>query len=613
VTEVARTEIDGVPVFSLDVPGPLQCMLAFRVGVVDETLPIRGITHLVEHLAMYPLMQSGSSHSKERINARVEALRTRFFATGTLEELKNFLHDLCQSLRSLPLDRLDGERKVLRTEGANRTGGSVKACWTWRFGPSGLGLCDWEEFGLRWLGPADVERWAGEWFTAQNAVLWLSGPVPEGLTLELPSGKRKQLPAQRPLPYTTPAMYQQGDRFALLHMLGPRTSPFMLSSFILNMRLRDRIRQRESLAYEVRANYLPLDKDTAEVTAFADSLQASSKAAADAMAEETRRLGEEGPQPAELEIVRAERRRAMENPESGFGRLDASAISELEGRDSRPDVVDAEIESVTPEAMAQVVKASYTSAFLSLPQDVPMSVPGFTPIPLTSGRRYKGVQVLGMPGAGHSDVIDLSTEGISVTFPNRSYVGMAWNEIAAALWWADGRRTLFNVEGAGINFNPEKWREAPTVLGALQAHVPADRWIPMDEADALPRQDALVCSVCKASPALEVTFRNTRSLFYTRLSTVHGVLCRDCGIAEFRSVQRRLLARGWWSLPGLVYTPAHLLQNYMTCRRFLKLPVPIRTSGINPMRKGRSVLLHPAMLVPVGLVGFVVLLAHPWG
>src|SRR5438034_9740000 len=101
VDALTRTEVDGVPVFTLSVPGPLRAMLAFRVGVVDETLPTRGITHLTEHLAMFRLMESGARHRQEHINARVEPMRTRFFATGTPEEILAFLRDVCAGLANL--------------------------------------------------------------------------------------------------------------------------------------------------------------------------------------------------------------------------------------------------------------------------------------------------------------------------------------------------------------------------------------------------------------------------------------------------------------------------------------------------------------------------------
>ena len=600
IEPIARTEVGGVPVFSLSVPGQMRAMLAFRVGVVDETLPIHGITHLVEHLAMYPLMQAGSGHAPDRINARVEPLRTRFFAAGSADEIKAFLEGLCQSLTNLPLERIESEKKVLRTEAANRTSGSAKGGWGWRFGPVGVGLCDWEEYGLRWLRPEHVADWASTNFTARNAVLVLTGPVPAGLELKLPEGRRKPLPDQRSLPYKSPAIFQVGDRFVLLSILGPRETRFVTARHVLHARLRDRVRIRESLAYNVNAGYEPLDKTTAEIAMFADSLQPSSKAAADAFVEELNRLAENGPTDSELATLREERRRELSEPESGVGRLDQLAIAELEGRVGKTmEQLEADFEAASPGDIAKTVKDVYATAYLGIPQEVPMTVSGFTPVPLSSGKRASGHRVVPMPGAKHSDIIDFSTDGISLTMPNATIVGMRWDEVAVALWWHDGRRTLVNLEGAGLNITPDRWREVRPLLDAVRTHVPADRWVPMDEPGALPRQEGPVCSICEAAPAIEVTLQDPRSLFFTHRRTVHGVLCRDCGIATFRQVQRRVLALGWWSVPGLIYTPIALASNVEVWSRFRRLPVPIRTSGINPLRKGRTVWLHPAMLIPL--------------
>src|SRR5439155_576880 len=83
------------------------------------------------------------------------------------------------------------------------------------FGVGGPGLLDFDELGLRWLGPEPINQWGQDRFTAGNAALWLSGPVPENLKLNLRPGTRKPLPELSQLPYKTPAVYQQGDRWVL--------------------------------------------------------------------------------------------------------------------------------------------------------------------------------------------------------------------------------------------------------------------------------------------------------------------------------------------------------------------------------------------------------------
>ena len=59
--------------------------------------------------------------------------------------------------------------------------------------------------------------------------------------------------------------------------------------------------------------------------------------------------------------------------------------------------------------------------------------------------------------------------------------------------------------------------------------------------------------------------------------------------------------RGWWSIPGLLATPIALLYNTAVYFRFKRIAVPIHSSGITPLPKGRTVWLDPGMLIPAGL------------
>lgn len=481
-----RTSVCGVPVLSLDVPGPLWAELTFRVGVVDERLPSRGISHLVEHVAMSRLIQSFGAH--ERINAQVDPWHTRFAVTGNADEVAGFLAAIGDSLSRLPIERLDHERQVLRTEAANKTGGSVKSMWSRRFGPTGMGLVDYEEFGLRWLDADHAGRWAAANFTAENAILWVSGPVPENVRLDLPHGERKPLPEPRPLPLTTPAMYQQGDRWVAMSMLGARSAGLLCGAQILDGRLRERLRHDQSVAYETNARYQRIGRLTAEVTCFADSLGPNSARAADALVEVVRRLAEDGPTPEEIAAVVAEGKRARQHPAAGLGVLNSLAVQELDGVETKPlDELESDVENLTAVDVTSALRTALPSAILGVPEKGPSSVAGFTPVPKSAGSPVRGTEVRPMPGAGHADFIHFSNDGISLTLPNRTTIGIQWAEVLAALWWSDGRRTLIGPHGGGIRIRPAEWQNVQPLLDAIRTNVPADRWVPMEEARSLRR------------------------------------------------------------------------------------------------------------------------------
>jgi len=482
-----RTTVDGVPVFWLNVPGPLRAMLMFRIGVIDETLPTRGITHLVEHLAMFVPAQTAAMVN--RMNARVELHRTRFTAAGSADEIAKFLGDVTSNLAALPLDRLEDEKKILRTEAANKTHGSAKNIWTFRFGARGPGVADYEEFGLRWLGHRPVANWATANFTAGNAVLWLSGPPPPALRLNLPPGPRRGLPPVKPLDFATPAIYQQGDRWVVLSMLGSRGIALAIGARVLDARIRDRLRNQQSLAYAANANYNRLCARVAEVTAFADSLGHNAREAAEAMATVTRALAEDGPKPEELATALAERRRANEDPDSALGRLEVEAIEELDGLEPKTtEELDAEAEALTPTLVSEAFRSAIATSYLAVPINVEVSLAGFTPVPAGNGNRIKGAEMSAPPEAGHADVLDYSEVGISVTSPDQTVVGMKWEEVAVGLRWNDGRRTLIGSDGMGINVYPANWRRPEPLVRQIEASVPAERWVPMDDPDELPGQ-----------------------------------------------------------------------------------------------------------------------------
>lgn len=457
-------------------------MLAFRVGVVDETLPIRGVTHVVEHLAMYGPMQN--AEMANRMNARVELHRTRFFADGTESEIAAFLAEVTSNLAALPLDRLDNEKKILRTEGVNKPIGSTKRIWTFRFGARGLGLADYEEFGLRSLSPDRVAGWAAANFTSGNAALWLSGPPPEGLRLNLPQGPRRTVPSVVPLDFPTPAIYPQGDRWVVMSMLGARGVPLAIGAQVLDARVRDSVRIQQSLAYEVRAGYQRADNTTAEVTAFADSLIQNSRAAAEALVAVTRTLAQEGPTTAELANAVADRRRMAQGPDAELGRLDQRVIEELEGLEPKTNAdLDAEMDALTPDSVAQALRSAFKTSCIGVPNDVVSSIDGFTPIPTGNGVRFTGTQVTASLGAEHEDVIDYSEEGISLTSPDQTTTGMKWQDVAVGMSWNDGERTLIGLDGLGFRIVPERWKNPEPLIKQILASVPGDLWVPMDDPD----------------------------------------------------------------------------------------------------------------------------------
>jgi hypothetical protein len=70
--------------------------------------------------------------------------------------------------------------------------------------------------------------------------------------------------------------------------------------------------------------------------------------------------------------------------------------------------------------------------------------------------------------------------------------------------------------------------------------------------------------------------------------------------------------RGWWSIPGVLATPIALLYNMLVYYvKIRPLAVPIHSSGITPLSKGRTVWLYPGMLIPAAVAAGLVILFWP--
>ena len=114
---------------------------------------------------------------------------------GGPDEIVRYFAGVCESLRDLPLERLETERNVLRSEAASRSRTPLDQIGLWRHGARDYGLLSYPEFGLDRLAAADVVAWSARWFTRPNAVFWMVGEeIPPGLRLALPDGARMPLP-----------------------------------------------------------------------------------------------------------------------------------------------------------------------------------------------------------------------------------------------------------------------------------------------------------------------------------------------------------------------------------------------------------------------------------
>ena len=157
-----RAEIAGVPAFVVpDGPRVPVVGLTFRVGRADETAATSGLSHLVEHLAL-----PATTATPFDFNGTVDTLFTSLFASGDLDDLRDFIATTSELLRNLPEERFETERRILVAEESTRSTGGARQALALRFGPVGHGLPGYFEYGLRRAEWPEVAGWASERFTA---------------------------------------------------------------------------------------------------------------------------------------------------------------------------------------------------------------------------------------------------------------------------------------------------------------------------------------------------------------------------------------------------------------------------------------------------------------
>jgi Protein of unknown function (DUF2510) len=116
------------------------------------------------------------------------------------------------------------------------------------------------------------------------------------------------------------------------------------------------------------------------------------------------------------------------------------------------------------------------------------------------------------------------------------------------------------------------------------------------------------CQQCGAVPALQVKLHgHVGMVILQRFLTYRGRFCRDCGISQFRNVQKQLLLLGWWGFISFFVTIVNIGQNLFTFSRLRSLGAP-QNRLAKPAALGGSVFASPGFAVSV-VVALVVLVA----
>ncbi|MGW1029171.1 insulinase family protein [Streptomyces sp. NPDC002577] len=468
---IHSTEVDGIPTLFAYSAGPMRAGLVFRVGVADETLSRAGITHLVEHLALHR-----QGLADYHFNGATTAAFTHFHVEGAEHEIVAYLDGVCTSLADLPMERLETEKEILRTEESRRDPGLLPL---WRYGAQGYGLPSYPEWGVRQLRPEDVRHWAEAWFTRDNAVLWVAGErLPAGLTLKLPAGVRRPMPAVTSALSESPAYFSDGTGGVLLDCVTADTTAARLYSGVLERELSRALRQEGGYSYTAATSYESRRDGFAIVTAFADALPAKQDAVLGGFVDVLAGLQAGRIEQADLEAVRTRRDGALTAPDGAVRRLPGAAEDLLAHRTLRgTDELRAELWAVTPAHLHAVALEAAGTALMQVPSGHRADWAGYAAAPTSSAHTVAGKQFPSVRKDGSALVV--GDEGVSLT-TGKQTITVLYRACAAELSWPDGGRQLVGTDGLAVHVEPALYGIDAHTMATIDAavHPSATVWLP---------------------------------------------------------------------------------------------------------------------------------------
>lgn len=480
---IGATVVDGIPTLLAKREGPVSGGLVFRVGQGDEPLALGGVTHLVEHLALYR-QNMADLHQ----NGQTAITWTLFHATGTPQEVVGFLSGVCASLRNLPLDRLETEKQILRTEAARKSGEAFRTMLLWRYGARGPGTAAYDEEGLARIAADDVLDWTRTWFTRDNAALFLTtDTLPDDLHLDLPGGRRMSVALPPETLPRKPAWFRGGSGGAVVDGIVPRSTAAVLFSQVASRLLFRQLRQEGGLSYTATCDYEPWTGDLARITAFADALADKQDAVVRRMIETLAGLRDGRIDQGDLDAARAVVQQPYELPELGAAMLPAVAINLLHGAEiQHPDKLRAEQDAVTVDDVATVARAWWGDALAQVPDDG-LEWAGFAPAPAWSasavpGRSYPHRTQRGV-------VLVVGDDGVSLRTPH-GVATVRYSDCVLMAAYPDGGRRLVGLDGMRVLVEPTLYRGLrKTAAARIDPHVPPTvvQHLPARPDDEIPR------------------------------------------------------------------------------------------------------------------------------
>ncbi|RYJ04847.1 MAG: insulinase family protein, partial [Actinomycetales bacterium] len=461
-------EVAGLRILHVERDGATTANLMFRVGQADELIGQRGITHLLEHLVLFPLGLR-DHHS----NGQTGVTITNFHATGTPAEVVTFLRDVAASVRDLPGHRLASEKSILRTEAAQRSPWMFGDLSQIRYGPQGEGVASYAELGLDQLTLPQVEWWRDHFLTADNAVLTVVGPaLPEGLEVDLPRGEARAIETVASLLPRGRHCFTSGAGGVLFQTVLERSTAATVLTELVSREMYQQLRLEAGYSYTAGCGYEPRDATTAVMSGYADALEEQAAAMMGRLVDLLAELRWGRFEDSAVEEIVQRRLASFDQPDFEVTRASSEAFDVLIGASAlTAEQYRANLEAITPDVVRRLAAEVLDDVLVQVPAGTSLDWAGYAEIPAFSEHRVTADWIAA--SKDNPSALHVASTGLSWVGPQGQEITVEYAQCAACLAWPDGRRTLFGRDGFTLSVEPTLVEHGTEVVAAIDAAVPA--------------------------------------------------------------------------------------------------------------------------------------------
>lgn len=464
------THHGDLAVLRADAPGPFTAALVFRAGVRFATFRTVAVPHLVEHLVMAALPRT---HLE--MNAQVDDHAMVFHASGDREEVLGFLRAVADQLHHLELHRLEHEAKVIEIEAGMPVTPATAEVVVHRYGFVGVGLAGVGGPAASQATAAQVTEFVRNHLVAENAVLVVTGPLPDGFTLSLPRGRRPQMPVPEVDQFTGPSLVRSGEDAVSLSFELPLPGPAeAVVGYLLGTAVEEELRHRQGVVYEVDLDRILVTPQRCLGIIACSGRPEALQAIATCLVGELRRLAVDGPSDAELGTARRALSGMAADPRQHFEAALGEALRVLEHEvgPRRIDEYVAQLEGVDAAQVRQSLAGSLHRMLVIVPAGADVEVDGLRDCtddewddgPEITGRVFGRRLVSLAPLDARACVGDT---GISLTLAGKR-LALHWTRVVGVE--QDGRdRIIVGADGRTLPV-PGGWFKASDDLVALIDH-----------------------------------------------------------------------------------------------------------------------------------------------